>query len=53
MLVDEADRRGCTIHFVTAWQMYLAIKAMGQGSDPVAAAHPGQIDRAGAGIERN
>jgi hypothetical protein len=53
MLVDEADRRGCTIHFVTAWQMYLAIKALGQGSDAVAAAHPSQMDRTGIGIERN
>jgi len=53
MLVDEADRRGCTIHFVTAWQMYLAIKAIGQGSDAVAAGHPSQMDRTGIGIERN
>jgi hypothetical protein len=53
MLVEEADRRGCAVHFVSAWQMYLAIEAIGQGCDPVGAAHPVQINRVGAGIERN
>lgn len=33
MLVEESDRRGCAIHFVSAWQMYLAIEAIGQGRD--------------------
>jgi hypothetical protein len=53
MLVDEADRRGCAIHFVSAWQMYLAIEAIRQRRAPVAAAHTIQIDRVGAGMERN
>jgi len=53
MLVEEADRRGCAVHFVSAWQMYLAIGAIGQGCDPVGAAHPVQINKASIGIERN
>jgi hypothetical protein len=53
MLVDEAVRRGCAVHFVSAWQMYLAVEAIGQGCDPVGAARTGQIDRVGAGVERN
>jgi len=53
MLVEEADRRGCAIRFVSAWQMYLAIEAIGQRRDAAVAAHIGQIDRVGAGVERN
>lgn len=53
MLVEEADRRGCAVHFVSAWQMYLVIEAIGHGRDPVGAAHIGRIDRVSAGIERN
>jgi hypothetical protein len=53
MLVEEADRRGCAVHFVTAWQMYLAIEAIGQGRDPIVATQTAAIDRVGAGIERN
>ena len=53
MLVEEADRRRCALHFVSAWQMYLAIEAIRQRRDPVVAAHTSQIDRVGAGIERN
>jgi len=53
LLVEEADRRGCAIHFVSAWQMYLAIEAIGQGREPVAAAHTGNIDRASAATGRN
>jgi hypothetical protein len=37
LLVAEADRRGCAIYFVSAWQMYLAIDAIRQRLDPVAA----------------
>jgi hypothetical protein len=43
LLAEEANRRACSIHFVSAWQMYLAIDAVRQRRDPVAAAHAGQI----------
>ncbi|HXY13188.1 MAG TPA: hypothetical protein VEI26_01665 [Terriglobales bacterium] len=38
LLVEEANRRNCSIHFVTAWQMYLAIEAIRQRRDPLLAA---------------
>ncbi|MGC1484108.1 MAG: hypothetical protein WA789_09960 [Candidatus Acidiferrum sp.] len=47
LLVEEADRRGCAVHFASAWQMYLAIEAIGQGRDPVAAARCEKNDLAG------
>lgn len=50
MLVEESARRGCAVHFVSAWQMYLAIEAIGQGRDPVVAVRHDKIDRAGIGI---
>jgi len=50
MLVEESARRGCAIHFVSAWQTYLAIEAIGQSRDPVLAASTGKVDRAGVGI---
>ena len=53
MLVDEADHLGCAIHFVSAWQMYLAIEAIGQGRSPLGAAQNGQTIRVGVSIERN
>jgi hypothetical protein len=53
MLVEEADRRGCAIHFVSAWQMYLAIQAIGKRRDPAVTAHTAKIDQVGVGIERN
>jgi hypothetical protein len=31
----EAERRGACIHFVSAWQMYLAIEAINLGQDPL------------------
>jgi hypothetical protein len=37
LLVAEAERRNCAIYFVSAWQMYLAIDAIRQRLDPVAA----------------
>ena len=51
MVVEEADRRGCALHFVSAWQMYLAIAAIGQGRDPVVAAHTSQLDLVSSGVE--
>jgi hypothetical protein len=39
MLVEEASRRNCALHFVSAWQMYLAVDAIRQQRDSVAAAH--------------
>jgi hypothetical protein len=51
LLVEEAGRRGCSIHFVSAWQMYLAIEAIRRRRDPVAAAQAGQIEAVGAAIE--
>jgi hypothetical protein len=53
LLVEEADRRGCAIHFVSAWQMYLAIEAIGQRGDPFVAVHTGPMEHVGAGIESN
>jgi hypothetical protein len=53
LLVEEANRRGCAIHFVSAWQMYLAIEAIGHRRDPVVAAHGSHTDRVGVGTERN
>jgi len=53
LLVEETNRRGCSVHFVTAWQMYLAIEAIGQRRDPVATAPTGQIEEVGAGSQRN
>jgi hypothetical protein len=49
LLVEEADRRGCSIQFVSAWQMYLAIEAIRQRRDPVVATRTDKIDRAGVG----
>jgi hypothetical protein len=49
LLVDEANRRECGIHFVSAWQMYLAIEAIGQRREPVLAAQTGQLEPAGVG----
>jgi hypothetical protein len=37
LLVEEAERRRCALYFVSAWQMYLAIDALRQRCDPVAA----------------
>jgi hypothetical protein len=37
LLVAEADLRGSAIYFVSAWQMYLAVDAIRQRLDPVAA----------------
>jgi hypothetical protein len=34
LLVAEASRRECALHFVSAWQMYLAIDALRQGQRP-------------------
>jgi len=51
MVVEEADRRGCALHFVSAWQMYLAIEAIGHGRDPVVAAHDDQLDLVSSGAE--
>jgi hypothetical protein len=35
LLIAEANRRGCAVHFVSAWKMYRAIDAIRQGYDPV------------------
>lgn len=53
LLVEEANRRRSSIYFVSAWQMYLAIEAIRQRRDSVAAACAGQIEQVGAGVERN
>jgi hypothetical protein len=44
LLVEEATRRGCSIHFASAWQMYLAIDAIRKRRDPVAAGQTCQIE---------
>jgi hypothetical protein len=51
LLVEEANRRECAIHFVSAWQMYLAIEGIGQRRDPVVASQTAQLERVGAGVE--
>jgi hypothetical protein len=51
MVVEEADRRACALHFVSAWQMYLAIEAIGRGCDPVVAARNDQLDLVSSGME--
>jgi hypothetical protein len=43
LMVEEAARRGCSIHFASAWQMYLAIDAIRKRRDPVATGQTGQI----------
>jgi hypothetical protein len=53
LLVDEANRRGCSIHFVSAWQMYLAIEAIRQRRDPVVATRADHVEGTPAGFERN
>ena len=53
LLVEEANRRECAIHFVSAWQMYLAIEAIGQLRDPVVASQTVQLERVGADVERD
>jgi hypothetical protein len=42
LLGAEAERRGSAIYFVSAWQMYLAIEAIRQRLDPVAAIQSGK-----------
>ena len=53
LLVDETNRRDCSVHFITAWQMYLAIEAIGQRRDPLAAARTRQIAKVSAVRRRN
>jgi hypothetical protein len=43
LLVEEANRRGCAIRFVSAWQMYLTIEDIGQRRDPRVVTHPAQL----------
>jgi hypothetical protein len=35
LLVAEASRRDCAVHFVSAWQMYLAIDAIRREQRPM------------------
>ena len=44
----EAHRRGIMIHFVSAWQMYLAIDAIAKGENPLAQS-PAEDRRISAG----
>jgi hypothetical protein len=53
LLVDEANRRGCSLHFVSTWQMYLAIEAIRQRRDPVVTVRTGQAEDIAAGGARN
>jgi hypothetical protein len=52
MLLEEARRRNCGLYYVSAWQMYLAIDAIRQQRDPIAAVYTAPIDNVGAGSER-
>ena len=51
LLVEEATRRGSSLYFVSAWQMYLAIDAIRQRRDPVVAAYTCQIEGVSADCE--
>jgi len=51
LLVEEANRRGSSLYFVAAWQMYLAIDAIRQRCDPVVAAYTRQIEGVSADCE--
>jgi hypothetical protein len=53
LLVEEADRRECAIHFATAWQMYLAIEAIGQRRNPIVTAQTTQLENVGACAGQN
>ena len=53
LLVEEADRRECAIHFVTAWQMYLAIEAIGQRRESIFTAQTARLESVDAGVEQN
>ena len=35
LLVEEANRRKCAVHFVSAWQMFQAVDSIRQRHDPV------------------
>jgi hypothetical protein len=50
MLVEEASRRNSAVYFVSAWQMYLAIDAVRQKRDPVAAIHSSELKEVRASI---
>jgi len=52
LLAEEAARRGCSILFVSAWEMYLAIEAIRQRRDPLATAKEGRNEPARAGSEK-
>jgi hypothetical protein len=52
LLAAEASRRKCSIYFVSAWQMYLAIDAIRQHRDPVAAAQTRQHEAVSVTSER-
>lgn len=43
LLAEEANRRNCSVYFVSAWQMYLAIDAIRQCHDPMVAAQAVQV----------
>ena len=51
LLVEEANRRGSSLYFVSAWQMYLAIDAIRRRRDPVVAAYTRQIEGVSADCE--
>jgi hypothetical protein len=51
LLVEEANRRGSSLYFVSAWQMYLAIDAIRQRRDPVVAAYTRQVEAVSADCE--
>jgi hypothetical protein len=51
LLTAEAAQCGCALHFVSAWQMYLAIDAIRQRRDPTVAAHAARTNGIGVGVE--
>ena len=37
LITEEAERRGCEVHYATAWELFLAVSAIQQEADPVRA----------------
>ena len=53
LLVEEANRRGCAVRFVSAWQMYLAIEAIGRPNGPAVTERAVQLERVCVGAKGN
>lgn len=52
LVKEEAEHRGVCVHYVSAWQMYLAIEALSSGCDPVPAVSDGVRTTSAIGLPR-